>query len=431
MLLPRPLSALRSSHFAATWPAACRLALLALLAGLLLQPASTHAQATLTGQVRDSLTQAPLPFASVFLANTTLGVNTNEQGQFVLLDVPAGSYDLVASYIGHRLAKQHIVVGNTPLQVLLQPGPAANQLSEVLVRPNPNRASDYQKFVALFLGQTTFSRQCRIQNPDDILVDYDPAEKVLTAAAYKFVRVDNLALGYRIKYYGLRFSSNFKHNHMRFYGQPVFEEMTPRNARQQQRWQANRLAAYRGSLTHFLKSVREGNFTAEGFEARRLRIVPNPRFARADSLHRQKLLQWVGRALTQSENDSLTRWSREPWGHSLLYTAPHPLDSLRRVSADGAHVFLRFTDYLQVRYLREPPDPLYPRPPGQAAAAPPSLQVSELVPLLREVEIQPNGQLANPLAVLTEEYWGFEKMGEFLPVNYQPPTAASLPKPTP
>ena len=80
----------------------------------------------------------------------------------------------------------------------------------MVVRPNPNRANDYQKFVELFLGRTTFSRQCRIRNPDDVLVDFDPTENELTASSYKFVQVDNQALGYRIKYYGLRFVTNFK-----------------------------------------------------------------------------------------------------------------------------------------------------------------------------------------------------------------------------
>ena len=58
-------------------------------------------------------------------------------------------------------------------------------------------------------------------------------------------------------------------------------------------------------------------------------------------------------------------------------------------------------------------------------------QVSQLIMLVPEIEIQPNGQLTNPLAVFTDEYWGFEKMGEFLPVNYRPPAPAAAPsKPT-
>jgi len=53
-------------------------------------------------------------------------------------------------------------------------------------------------------------------------------------------------------------------------------------------------------------------------------------------------------------------------------------------------------------------------------------QVSRLHLLASEVEIQPNGSLVNPLAVFVSEYWGFEKIGEFLPLNYLPP---SIPTP--
>jgi hypothetical protein len=377
--------------------------------------------------VLDSVTRQPLAFASVFLANTTLGATTTEQGRFVFASVPAGNYDVVGSYVGYRLAKQPVVVGAANQQLSLLLAPTANRLGEVVVRPNPNRVADYQKFVELFLGGTTFSRQCRIRNPDDVLVDFDPAENELTASSYKFVQVDNQALGYRIKYFGLRFSCNFKKSIVVFYGEPVFEEMKPRSGRQQRQWDANRAKAYQGSLTHFLKSVRDDRVTAEGFLAQKLRIVANPRYLRADSL-RRALVQGRHSVLTSAENDSLARWAKEPKAYSMLYRAPRPVDSLRRVSADDAKVFLRFTDNLQVSYLRESPDPFY-RLPSASFAGPPvaplrDRQVSLLMLTTREIEIQPNGQLTNPLAVFTDQYWGFEKMGEFLPVNYLPPVAA-------
>lgn len=401
-----------------------------LLLGLCLRPGFAQAQSSISGVVQDSVTRQPLAFASVFLANTTLGVTTTEQGEFVFPSVPKGNYDMVASYVGYRLAKQAVVVDAAPQRFTLRLGPSASQLDEVVVRPNPNRAGDYQKFVELFLGRTTFSRQCRIRNPDDVLVDFDPKENELTASSYKFVQVDNQALGYRIKYYGLRFNTNFNQNVVTFYGQPVFEEMKPRNVRQQRHWEANRVKAYQGSLTHFLKSVHDGNVAAEGFVARRLRIVPNPRFPLVDSLRRQLLQERMRAVLTPAENDSLARWSKVPRAYSMLYMAPRPLDSLRYTAADGAHIFLRFRDNLQVSYLRESPDPFYlvqTKLPANAASPAADRQVSQLVLMQREAEIQPNGQLTNPLAVFTDEYWGFEKMGEFLPVNYLPPTAAPRP----
>lgn len=391
-----------------------------------LLPACGWAQATLSGTVRDSLTQQPLPFASVFLANTTLGATTNEQGQFQLKNVPAGSYDLVASFVGYRLAKVAVTVGTAPQQVALRLAPETSQLAEVVVRGrrHANRPEDYQRFIELFLGRTSFSRQCRIRNPRAVVVDYDAKANELTASAIDYVEVENQALGYRLKYYGLRFVANFGQQLVTFYGQPVFEELVPRNANQRQRWATNRATAYRGSLTHFLCSVYLDKVAAQGFLAQKIRVIPNPPFARADSLRRQLLRLRQHSPLSSAEQDSLGRWARVYPSLQLLYTAPRPIDSLRRVAPDGK-VYLHFTDYLQITYSREPPDPLYPGPPrlpGGPGGPPPKQQVSRLLLTGREAELQPNGQLLNPLAVLVENYWGFEKMGEFLPLNYAPPS---------
>jgi hypothetical protein len=395
---------------------------------LLLLPGLALGQGRLTGVVQDSVTHQPLAFASVFLANTTLGVTTTEQGKFEFPKVPAGTYDIVGSYVGYRLARQTIRVEAGPQQVTLRLAPTANQLGEVVVRPNPNRASDFQKFSELFLGRSTFSRQCRIRNPDDVLLDFDSEANELTASAIKYVQVDNDALGYRVKYYGLRFVTNFTQQVVTFYGQPVFEEMATKSERQQRRWEANRVRAYRGSLAHFLRSVRDSQLTAQGFVARRLRVVNNPRFARADSLRKALLRQL--RAFSAAEQDSISRWASVPPAFSMLYVAPRHLDSLRRVAPGGQHVFLRFRDQLQVTYLNEGPDANYhPQPSrfAKPAPLPQDQQASQLILMQPEIEIEPNGQLANPLAVFTDGYWGFEKMGEFLPLNYLPPPAPSHP----
>lgn len=395
----------------------------------LLLPGLALGQGRLSGVVQDSVTHQPLAFASVFLANTSLGVTTTEQGTFTFPSVPAGTYDVVASYVGYRLARQPVSVSPSAQQLTLRLAPTANQLGEVVVRPNPNRASDFQKFTDQFLGRSTFSKQCRIRNPDDVLLDYDARANELTASAIKYVQVDNDALGYRVKYYGLRFVSNFTQQIVTFYGQPVFEEMQAKSARQQHRWEANRVRAYLGSLPHFLRSVRDSQLTAQGFVARRLRVVNNPRFAPADSARRQLLRQ--RRAFSAAEQDSLSRWASVPPAFAMLYTAPRHLDSLRHVVAGGQQVRLRFRDRLQVTYLLAGPDANYRPQPSRyvrnPAPLPQDQQTSELILMQPEIEILPNGQLANPLAVFTDGYWGFEKMGEFLPLNYLPPAPSPHP----
>lgn len=397
---------------------------------LVLVPKLCLAQGNLNGTIRDSLTRQPLELASVFLASTTYGASTNANGQFTIKDVPAGPYDLIVSYVGYKLFKRRIAVRNgaQPLELLLTP--SAQQLSGVTVRPNPNRESDYQKFAETFLGRTSFSRQCRIRNPDAVLVSFNAEQSQLTASSPTFVQVDNAALGYRVKYYGLEFTLNFTRQYVSFYGWPIFEEMTPRSNKQRQRWLANREKAYRGSLTHFLRSVHDNQVSREGYVVRKLRIVPNPRFARTDSLRKALLRARRNQALTAAEMDSIDRWAKVPPNFSMLYMAERPIDSLRRAELTPERVYLLFPDYLQVSYLREAPDPLYqPARPFGAPSGPvarPEWQISLLTLTQPEVEILPNGQLVEPLAVLTDEYWGFEKMGELLPLDYQPPHSTSV-----
>ncbi|RAK65211.1 carboxypeptidase-like regulatory domain-containing protein [Hymenobacter edaphi] len=394
--------------------------LLALLGMLGLRPAA-RAQATISGEVRDSVTQAPLAFASVFLANTTRGATTDAQGRFSLPGVPAGTYDLVCSYLGYRLARQSVRVGTAPVVAQLRPAPLSQQLAGVVIRPHRNKPEDYQRFVELFLGSTAFSRQCRIRNPDGVRVAFDAQTGELTAEAADYLQVDNAALGYRIRFYGLHFQINFREQVLSYYAWPVFEELPTRSGAKRAHWAANRLAAYRGSLTHFLRSVRTGQLAAEGFVANRLRRVPNMRWVRADSLLRLERLRHAHEVWHPA--DSLLQQLREPPQYAYLYTRPLPADSLRRPGPGGAPV-LRFRDLVQVTYQREKPDPAYTLPHrlGEPAVRP-EQQISVLHLLQPAVEITPTGQLVDPLAVFTEGYWGFEKIGELLPVDYEPPTA--------
>jgi hypothetical protein len=39
---------------------------------------------------------------------------------------------------------------------------------------------------------------------------------------------------------------------------------------------------------------------------------------------------------------------------------------------------------------------------------------------ITEVDFEESGYLINPLAVVTNGYWGFEKLGDMVPMDYQP-----------
>lgn len=402
-----------------------------ILAGLLLLLIAPQAQAqsTLSGIVLDSVTRQPLPFGTVFLANTTQGATTDDAGRFSFARVPAGTYEVVASYLGYELRRQVITLTNEPQQLTFRLPPSANALGEVVVRPHPNKPEDYQKFASTFLGSTTFSQQCRIRNPEAVRVEYDVEKNELTATCADFLTVENQALGYRIRYYGLDFRLNFAEGWMSFYGSPVFEPLKARSGRQQQRWAANRSQAYNGSLPHFLRSVYDNGVAEAGFRVQRLRRVPNPARARADSLLILMRAQALSlRALDPDRfDDSLARLVRVPRQLEYLFSAPLATPEFSQRPPGAPEVLLQFSDLLLVYYDREPADPAYVAftarnaTPGQTLPAGLDKQVSVLHLQQPQVPLQANGQPSNPLALYTEGYWGFEKMGEFLPVDYLPP----------
>ena len=94
---------------------------------------------TVNGTVYDSNSR-PLEGANVVLVGTDLGDTANEAGAYAMLSVPAGTYDLTASFIGYSPVTKTIVVGDEGVMThfILEVGGLALSDVEVLA----SRASD-------------------------------------------------------------------------------------------------------------------------------------------------------------------------------------------------------------------------------------------------------------------------------------------------
>ena len=94
---------------------------------------------TVNGTVYDSNSR-PLEGANVVLVGTDLGDTANEAGAYAMLSVPAGTYDLTASFIGYSPVTKTIVVGDEGVTThfILEVGGLALSDVEVLA----SRASD-------------------------------------------------------------------------------------------------------------------------------------------------------------------------------------------------------------------------------------------------------------------------------------------------
>ena len=109
-------------------------ALLALLLCCFATAAWAQEPAAIRGVVQDAVTGDPLPLANVTLENAGRGTSTNQDGRFVLDDLSAGAYTLVASYIGYQVFRERVTLdaGETArLTIGLQPTEVA--IDEVTV----------------------------------------------------------------------------------------------------------------------------------------------------------------------------------------------------------------------------------------------------------------------------------------------------------
>ncbi len=73
-------------------------------------------KATISGKVVGSDGE-PLPWATVLLKDTSIGVQTDERGHYEIQNVPNGFYTVSVSYIGYRPLSKHIRIGDKVKEV--------------------------------------------------------------------------------------------------------------------------------------------------------------------------------------------------------------------------------------------------------------------------------------------------------------------------
>jgi hypothetical protein len=333
------------------------------------------------------------------------------------------------SYVGYELYKKTFDLRQSvTLTPSLQP---AAHLDEVVVRPAENRPADYRRFLRQFLGGSALSQQCRIENPADVVVVVDQRRHELVAVAPQHLSVINQALGYRITYHHFDFRVDYTSRRITFVAAPVFEALKSTDAKQQQRWEANRRKAYAGSLPHFLRSVRDDRLAQEGFRVQAM-------VSRLNSAPMQERIRQAGDSLA-------TVLTPVPGLVTLVYQQPLNAAQITQVGAKEDKVLLQTPFDLRVTYQGEHPDVEYAAlvqdarrnelvaaAKGQYPASrtdikasreqflEPVQEVSELHLLGPAAIIQPNGYLTNPLSVKVDGYWAFERVGEALPFDYVP-----------
>ena len=93
----------------------------------------------LEGEILDASNKSALPFANLILEGTTLGSASDASGKFSIEKINAGTYTIIASYMGYSTIKIPITVPNEDGIITILLEPEAIQLDEYVVTASRRR----------------------------------------------------------------------------------------------------------------------------------------------------------------------------------------------------------------------------------------------------------------------------------------------------
>ena len=234
-----------------------------LLVGIYFFSTSLIAQQAITGRITDAEDGLPVSGASIFIANTTVGTTSSEAGNYSLTFHGTGSFEIVVSHVGYQSVFYKIETPKEAHQynVALK----TNELEEVNIRAAKTyKNRDVDLFWRILLGEKPSRNGIEVLNPEKVYF-YLNNENVLTAMIREPIEIVNHQMGYRIRYVLESFRHNYQNNETVRRGKPFFEEMTPQNNRQKERWGKNRQEVYAVSFNRFLRALYKQQIHEEGF----------------------------------------------------------------------------------------------------------------------------------------------------------------------
>ena len=332
---------------------------------------------TVTGAVIDEKTKQPMPGASVFCQNTTVGTITNNEGKF-FLRLNNGGYDLVISYTGYETKMQRISNGDPENdKLVIELKEKDKNMTEVVVAGSAEVADGWNKygqfFLDNFIGTTPNAAQCIIENKDIIKFYFYKKRNKLKVKAKEDIMVTNNALGYKIRYQLDSFVYDYTTKVSSYTGYPLFEELKG-TSEQQEAWKKNRFNSYIGSRLHFMRSLYDSTLHDEGFSL--------------------ELLDADNKA-TAVEN---------------------PYDS-KLYSVDSGDAIINIKGRLRVNYKNHVPDQKYLIQNNFPLSS--RLQISA-IDIVDGFVIEENGYFYEQAEVTNMGYWAWKKLAELLPYDYNP-----------
>ena len=270
-----------------------------------------------------------------------------------------------------------------------------------------------------FIGTTENAEDCSIKNISALHFHFSKKTNRLGVSADEPLIIENLALGYSIKYQLEEFYLDF-HEQISFYlGFPFFTELVSDRKRKRTRWEEKRNEAYLGSMLHFMRAIYKGQSVQDGFQIIRKVKVLNIAKKQVKDMYRayQSLLNDTmeiqkNGTLKKVHHDHIMSDDSVEY-YSNILSKPDYTEVFRPVQPDSLvstiddeTKSLFFTDSIFVVYKN----------PKSGSIQQSMIYLTTPAPLT----IYSNGIYYPPQELVTNGFWGrYAKMANDLPIDYK------------
>ena len=222
---------------------------------------------SVSGQLIDASTNQPIYYANIFLANTTIGTTSNQEGHFTLKNIPTGNYSLVVSFMGYELEMRAIQVAagaRTILNFALKPTVLEMEALQVVDTLDRTWRVLFDTFKKDFFGFTENAYACEFINPEVMHLDTDE-DGVLSGRTLKPLEMLHKNFGYKVFIIVSAFQAS--DDEIAYFILPQYSELAPIDEAQASAWKENRKKAFYGSYRHFFYALFLGQLEDAGFSA--------------------------------------------------------------------------------------------------------------------------------------------------------------------
>ena len=344
------------------------------------------AQTKFSGRVLNGATNAPVGGASVYFNNTSIGTTTNDKGEFSIPNAING--DVIISSVGYeRLVHKLTISDLAGKSFAFKLAEKEAMLRNVMILPDAMRKRYLQLFKENFLGLTEEADLSRITNINSIEFAAGDEKNAFKAYSDTPLTIINKKLGYTITFDLIEFYLNQRTGQTSFYGYTRYEDMGDKK-----RWAKNREKAYYGSTLHFFRSLIANNLEKQSFSILRVKTD----------------------TLLQKDSQGAVIYKKMDIG--IPVTAA---DLVKADSTDNIYT-AKWKDKLMVQYFKNPASKAYLSKKVFIDGNLPTGARSYLKLSSDAIQIDSYGILVDPMNILYNGYWIYEKAANLLPYNYYP-----------